>query len=88
MALDTWAGGTVLEAPRTALRLDGDSCSAEASTLGLAPGEWPTLVGVPARDGHRIYFHLMGLARDAEGDVTHGHYTARGGTLLLSIWND
>jgi hypothetical protein len=89
MALITWAGGTILEAPRTALRLeDGGHTGAEASTLGLAPGEWPTLVQVRGRDGRLVTFRNMGLHSTPDGDVAYGHYTALGGRLVLTIYND
>ena len=78
----------VLEVHRQQLRPEADYCAAaEASTLGLPPGVWPQIIEVPARDGRRINFHFEALAYD-NGDVSFARYTAHGGHLVLTIYND
>lgn len=39
----------VITVPRSALRMEHGSIVTEASTIGLAPGEWPSEIVVPGR---------------------------------------
>ena len=57
----------------------GDLCT-EASSLGLAPGEWPTELIIP-RIG---VFDFV----DVDQDETEFTYRLRGSGQLLKIWND
>lgn len=58
--------------------------SADASDLGLAPGDWPiTLV---ADLGYRVVTATRSAILRREGDVTHAVYQASG--VTLKVWND
>src|SRR6185295_7549999 len=50
--------------------------SAEASTLGLAPGQWPDSLLVRIANGQLVNFRKVSLDRDAAGDVRSAWYSA------------
>jgi hypothetical protein len=64
--------------------------SADASDLGLAPGQWPTSFTVEIND---VTYTATDPRpkRDREGDTTHVEYTGGGHGLngmRFRIWND
>jgi hypothetical protein len=62
--------------------------SAEASTLGLAPGQWPDSLLVRIPNGQLVNFRRVSLDRDQDGDVRSAWYSAAMGTAHLTVWND
>jgi hypothetical protein len=64
----------------TARHLPPRHQTAEASELGLAPGEWPETLG----DG---YFHRSTCLR-RNGEIIHVRYVSRTGASTLIVFND
>ena len=57
---------------------------AEASTLGLRPGEWPAQLSTSLGDGEPFVF--TSFERSADGEVTGACYVQ--GLVKLIIFND
>jgi len=58
----------------------GTLCT-EASTLELAPGEWPDFISVVDEEGEGFLFQKVHV------DEMGGSYQTKGGALLM-VWND
>jgi len=59
----------------------------EASTLGLAPGEWPFHVGVVDDEGEGFLFENPQPERVA-GELVAQRYSTSDGRLTLTVLND
>lgn len=78
----------IVNKDRVQLSPNGDPVlSAEASDLGLAPGEWPDFIGVVDDDGDG---YLFGPTRTRLGDedLVGFEYANRTGTVRLIVFND
>jgi len=76
---------------RDAIRADARfGLSAEASTLGLAPGEWPLVIRVPDRFGALLDFDRLSIDRDDDGDVMMVEYARhdRNRRFVIAVLND
>jgi hypothetical protein len=66
---------------------------AEASSLGLAPGQWPETITV-AMDPHGMEpamdtdFTFRCLERDPDGDIAAAIYSSRLGQDVITLIND
>jgi hypothetical protein len=68
------------------LAWSGKTQVAEASTLGLKPGEWPLYVNVrDTRMGGERLFKQRRIVRGPEMDVLHVDYETAGGRRLRII---
>lgn len=59
---------------------------AEASELGLRPGEWPERIATDV--GNRLPFVRRSKKLDAEGDLMWVTYAQANGCLVLRVFND
>jgi len=57
---------------------------AEASDLGLAPGQWPESILV----GYHGEFKKVGMYTDPEGDIIDVLYVGNGPIRVLQVFND
>lgn len=83
--------GNTVKIERGILRTEGTRDAAcEASTIRLAPGEWPETIQVPDRFGRVLDFDRLRIVRDREGDVLWTTYTYRErfSTITLRVYND
>jgi hypothetical protein len=60
--------------------------TAEASTMGLPPGQWPTTIVTYL--GNKQPFVFESAKHDGEGDLMFCLYTQAGGSATLTIFND
>lgn len=60
---------------------------AEASSLRLRPGQWPTTLCI-AGVGNEQPFALVEVARDDEGAVVEARYRQTLGIVTLTVFND
>lgn len=65
---------------------EGGRYFAEGSSLGWAPGHWPTVVAFEANDGAREMVVGMIALRNADGEIVEVEYYGRG--IVLSVAND
>jgi hypothetical protein len=74
------------EVPIARFDRDGEEWVAEASEIGLKPGEWPSEITMVAEDRRRVFSraHL----EERGGDLMAVHYRERGGNGLLTVLND
>jgi hypothetical protein len=68
-----------------------DLFTAEASELGLKPGEWPQ--ELPTTMGNKQPFvrgkaMTSGPDDDPDAELTGVNYHQRGGCISLKVWND
>lgn len=74
---------------KSQVSLSGNKLIAEASTIGLAPGEWPDFISVVDDGGKGFLFQ-----RDArpfsggEDEIGGFNYHARGSNVELVVFND
>lgn len=68
----------------------GRDAAAEASTAGLAVGDWPARVRVADKFGRLLTFDRLHTSRDDDGDIRYVAYTyrERHTTVTLRIYND
>lgn len=59
---------------------------AEASTLGLRPGEWPRAIDTDLGNGRPFY--ATGATRDDEGGLIEVQYLQELGCITLHVLND
>jgi len=59
---------------------------AEASDMGLPPGEWPTAIITYL--GNRQPFVFERAEHDAEGELRAVHYNQQLGCVTLTVYND
>lgn len=58
---------------------------AEASSLGLRPGEWPTLIGTTLGNGRNF---VRARSEERDGDLLWVVYLQTFGCIELKIFND
>lgn len=67
---------------------DGAAIVAEASTIGLAPGEWPDWIAVVDEQNRGVLFGFPRQERGWAGDVQAVHYTSEHTAIELVVVND
>ena len=64
----------------------GDHYFEEASTLGLAPGEWPDVVEVTTE--HQVISLMIVHIDDIDGETNFVVYDDYNNGLVLTVYND
>lgn len=81
---------TITEKDVSALN-NHDVYEAEASSLGLKPGEWPQELPTTMGNGQpfiRGNAMVSGADDDPDTELTGVNYSQRGGCISLKVWND
>lgn len=71
--------------PKEAVTRDGKHLITEASTAGLAPGEWPPFIGVADAKGEGF---LFGPSFGKLGDGGRRYFSTVGSGITLTVFND
>ena len=71
---------------KSQVMLDGTALVGEASTMNLAPGEWPEFVSV-IDDRNEGFLFQRSTRLDVNGEFMGFAYYTKGGAKL-TVWND
>jgi hypothetical protein len=77
----------MLTTKREEWRYEGGIAHAEASDIGVRPGEWPDFIAIldDRNEGFLLVFRSF---ERREGDILWAEYAARSGSLVAHVFND